>query len=52
MNRIDDFHVVSRREAISEGTMFGAPTYRWLPAKSTINSRFLMFYTRVPDGFR
>jgi hypothetical protein len=42
---------VSRREAISGGTMFGAPTYRWLPAKSTINSRFLMFYTRVPEGF-
>jgi hypothetical protein len=43
---------VSRRDAISEGKMWGVPTYRWLPAKSTIHSRFLMFYTRVPDGFR
>ena len=43
---------VSRREAISMGKMFGAPTYRWLPAKSKITSQFLMFYTRVPEGFR
>ncbi len=43
---------VPRREAISTGTMFGAPTYRWLPAKSKIHSRFLVFYTRVPAGFR
>jgi hypothetical protein len=43
---------VPRRQAISTGTMFGAPTYRWLPAKSKIQTRFLLFYTRVPDGFR
>ncbi|MBK9171320.1 MAG: hypothetical protein IPM24_28225 [Bryobacterales bacterium] len=43
---------VSRRDAISTGSLFGAPTYRWLPAKSKISSRFLMFYTRVPEGFR
>jgi hypothetical protein len=43
---------VSRRDAISTGSMFGAPTYRWLPAKSKIASRFLMFYTNVPEGFR
>jgi hypothetical protein len=43
---------VPRREAISLGTMFGAPTYRWLPAKSKIGARFLLFYTRVPEGFR
>lgn len=27
------------------------PTFRWLPAKSTISTRFLMFYLRVPQGF-
>lgn len=43
---------VPRREAISLGTMFGAPTYRWLPAKSKIGARFLLFYARVPEGFR
>ena len=41
---------VSRREAVSTGTMFGAPTYRWLPAKSKITTRFVVFYTRVPEG--
>lgn len=41
---------VPRREAISNGTMFGVPTYRWLPAKSKIGTRFLMFYGRVPTG--
>ncbi len=43
---------VPRREAVSLGTTFDAPTYRWLPAKSKVGSYFLMFYTRTPDGFR
>ncbi|HXB69145.1 MAG TPA: hypothetical protein VNY05_12925 [Candidatus Acidoferrales bacterium] len=43
---------IPRREVIANGPMFGTPTYRWLPAKSTIESHFLLFYTRVPDGFR
>lgn len=42
---------VSRREAITTGQMFGAPAYRWLPAKSKITSRFLMFWVRTPEGF-
>ncbi len=41
---------VPRREAVSMGSMFGAPTYRWLPAKSKITTRFIVFYTRVPEG--
>jgi hypothetical protein len=32
--------------------MFNAPTYRWLPAKSKIESHFLLFYARVPEGFQ
>lgn len=43
---------VPRREAIGMGSMFGAPTYRWLPAKSKIESRFLLFYAPVPEGLR
>lgn len=43
---------VPRREVIQTNAMFDTPTYRWLPAKSTIGSAFLMFYTRTPDGFR
>jgi len=42
---------VSRRDAVTQNSMFGAPTYRWLPAKSKIGSHFLLFYTRVPAGF-
>jgi hypothetical protein len=40
-----------RREVIQAGSMFGTPTYRWLPAKSTIGSSFVMFYTKTPAGF-
>ena len=43
---------VPRREAIQTNSLFGAPTYRWLPAKSKIGSRFLLFYAKTPDGFR
>jgi hypothetical protein len=41
-----------RREVIQTNSLFDTPTYRWLPAKSTIGSAFLMFYTRTPAGFR
>jgi len=41
-----------RREVIQTNTLFDTPTYRWLPAKSTIGSAFLMFYTRTPAGFK
>lgn len=43
---------VPRREAIEMNRMFDTPTYRWLPAKSRITSRFLMFYAPVPAGFK
>lgn len=43
---------VPRREVVSEGTRFGTPLFRWLPAKSKIESTFLMFYARTPEGFR
>jgi hypothetical protein len=40
-----------RREAVAKNGMFGAPTFRWLPAKATIHSSFLLFYAHTPDGF-
>ena len=43
---------VPRREAVQLNSLFGAPTYRWLPARSKIESRFLMFYAHTPDNFR
>jgi hypothetical protein len=41
-----------RREVIQTNSLFDTPTYRWLPAKSTIRSAFLIFYTTTPDGFQ
>jgi hypothetical protein len=43
---------VSRREAISTGSLFGTPTYRWLPAKSKIESHFIVFFAMVPEGMK
>jgi hypothetical protein len=42
---------VSRRQTVDMGKLFDTPAFRWLPAKSKIHSRFLMFYTRLPAGF-
>jgi hypothetical protein len=40
-----------RPDAIGKNGMFGAPTFRWLPAKSAIHTSFLMFYARTPADF-
>jgi hypothetical protein len=42
---------ISHQETVAMSSLFGTPTFRWLPAKSTIETRFLMFYTKVPDDF-
>jgi hypothetical protein len=42
---------VPRRDVISAGPLFETPTFRWLPAKSSITARFLLFYARTPRGF-
>ena len=31
--------------------IFGTPTFRWLPAKAKLQTRFLMFYVRAPESF-
>jgi hypothetical protein len=36
---------------VAMSPLFGAPTFRWLPAKSALETRFLMFYIKVPDDF-
>jgi hypothetical protein len=43
---------VSHRETVDMGPLFGIPTFRWLPGKAKITTRFLMFYVAVPEGFR
>lgn len=40
-----------RREVVTEGTLFGTPLFRWLPARSTIETGYLMFWTETPEGF-
>jgi hypothetical protein len=42
---------VSRRDAVNQGKLFDTPTFRWLPAKAKIETRFVMFYAPVPEGF-
>jgi hypothetical protein len=41
-----------RREVVDQATLFGVPTFQWLPAKSKITKRFLLFYTKTPEAFR
>ena len=42
---------VSHRDTVTLRSLFETAVYRWLPAKSKIESHFLLFYGRVPDGF-
>ncbi len=41
-----------RSDVLKTGAVFDTPVFRILPAKSKIGSSFLMFYTRVPEGFQ
>jgi hypothetical protein len=42
---------LTRADVLKNGPLFDAPVLRILPAKSTIASSFLMFYTPTPEGF-
>ena len=42
---------LARRIIADNGPLFETPVWRWLPAKSTIESHFVLFYAPVPDGF-
>jgi hypothetical protein len=42
---------VSHQETVAMSPMFGTPTFRWLPARAKLQTRFLMFYARVPEDF-
>jgi hypothetical protein len=43
---------IPRRETIEQGPLFGESTYRWLPAKSRAQVRFLILLFEVPETFR
>jgi hypothetical protein len=42
---------VSHKETVAMSPLFGTPTFRWLPARAKLQTRFLLFYAKVPDGF-
>jgi hypothetical protein len=42
---------LTRADVLKNGPLFDSPVLRILPAKSTITSRFLMFYSAMPEGF-
>jgi hypothetical protein len=43
---------IPRRETIEQGPLFGETTYRWLPAKSKAQVRFLILLFEVSETFR
>ena len=40
-----------RREVVTQGQLFGTALFRWLPARSTIETGYLMLWTKTPNGF-
>lgn len=42
---------MTKTEVLALSPMFATPTFRWLPAKSKLSTRFLMFAAEVPPGF-
>jgi hypothetical protein len=42
---------IPRREAVGMHRLFDTPTFRWLPAKSAVETSFVLFHTSVPEGF-
>jgi hypothetical protein len=43
---------MTKQDILALTPMFGAPTFRWLQAKSKLDTKFLMFITKVPAGFK
>ena len=43
---------MTKRELVAMSPLFGQPTFRWLGAKAKIATRYLMFVTEVPAGFK
>src|SRR5262249_55207695 len=42
---------IPRREIVMNGTLFGEFTYKWLPARSTVNSKYIIVLLQVPSDF-
>ena len=41
-----------RRTVVTRNKLFDQLLYRWLPAQSSIEGNFLMFWTQTPEGFQ
>ena len=42
---------ISHHDTVAMSPLFDMPALRWLPARSKIETRYLLFYARVPEGF-
>jgi len=42
---------IPRRETIAKGPLFGESTYRWLPARSSTTSKYVIALVEVPQDF-
>jgi hypothetical protein len=42
---------IPRKDAVAMSGLFDTPTFRWLPAKSAIQTGIAIFYTQTPEGF-
>jgi len=43
---------INKTTVIDAGPMFGTPTFRWLRAKGKLETHFLFYYARIPEGFK
>jgi hypothetical protein len=43
---------VPRRETVTQGSLFGEPTYAWLAAKAEVKVRFMALLIDVPKDFK
>jgi hypothetical protein len=43
---------VPRRETVTQGSLFGEPTYAWLAAKAEVKVRFMALLIHVPKDFK
>jgi hypothetical protein len=43
---------IPRRQAVDMHEMLGGPTYQWLPARSTVEKSFALFYVAAPEGMK
>lgn len=42
---------IPRRETIDQGPLFGEKTYRWLPAGSSLKTRYVIMLLKTPEKF-